>query len=339
MSNPTNFLFGKNKGGKKPPVPASSGQSTSFAGNQQNTPSKRLRNPDDEDNQHQNKRVDDKNTPESKMRNLESGEQKALTDNELTSVTSQLFDDGTATTYAAAAKKPQVDPQLVVYFHRTDQRREPCQKVDFDSFMKAILEKIASDSNIMNILQLDWSGYSMGRGIIACLNEKSIKYLKVEASKFTVTKKSGEVNKFRIWSKREFGSRDIFSGMLFGKTFTEQKGLDVLRWVLTINGLREHKPTLIMYQKIKDGRGIFLKIEADSALTEALIKKGLILQAGICRLRLDHKHVEAIAESGADLDEDLLEEEEEEKNSSTAASAAATSKSIAESGSTNVEKL
>ena len=70
-----------------------------------------------------------------------------------------------------------------------------------------------------------------------------------------------------------------------------------------------------------------------------MIKKGLILQAGICRLRLDHKHVEVVAESGSDLDEDLLEEEEEVKNTPTAASAAATSKSTAESGSTNVEKL
>ena len=57
-------MFGKKGGNKKPPIPATNEQTTSFTGNQQNTPSKRVRNNDDDDNQHKNKRVDNKNTPE-----------------------------------------------------------------------------------------------------------------------------------------------------------------------------------------------------------------------------------------------------------------------------------
>ena len=48
-----------------------------------------------------------------------------------------------------------------------------------------------------------------------------------------------------------------------------------------------------MFQKHPKQKGVFLKFEtSDIKLKEALLNKGLQLRAGICLLKLHHKHVE-----------------------------------------------
>ena len=299
------FLTGKkkNKGANRPPAPDSLNQTTSSnAGNQNNTPLKRGRDFDDGDGHQTNKKVDTKSTPEKRRAaavamGLKESDLADCTDEELSNMVEEIQIDGKATTYAAtAAKKVTSDPNLVVYFHKGYERREPCKKADFDNFLKHILEVIGYNSKACDLVLMDWSGYGMGRGVIACLDVPTINFLKEEAKKFTVTLKNGDKIGFKIWTKKEFGSRDIFSGFLHGKTYGDQKGLDVLRWIFQINGLRDAKPILIMYQKHPKGKGVFLKFEADFELKEALLNKSLVLRAGICLLKLNHKHVEGEAD-------------------------------------------
>ena len=151
----------KNKKGGNSPAPGSSNQFTSSnAGNvTKNTPSKRSRTDDDDEHQ-KNKRVDTKTTPDkAKMAaaaaaaGLEEDELAGLTDDEISRKIQDIHLEGSATTYAAATKKQMVDPHLVIYFHRTHQRREPCSKADFDKFMESILEKIGYDKNVYGLGQ------------------------------------------------------------------------------------------------------------------------------------------------------------------------------------------
>ena len=154
QKTPSNFykLFGKSKikGANKAPASGSSNQSTSSnAGNfLNNTPSKRGRNDDDNEDHQDQKRVDTKPTPDKMAAAAASGigadGSGGLTDEELSFMTEDIHLDGAATTYAAATKKQLVDPNLVVYFHKTDQKREPCQKGSFDKFMDLVLETMRS---------------------------------------------------------------------------------------------------------------------------------------------------------------------------------------------------
>ena len=334
-SSDLSFLSGKRnkKGANNAPAPGSSDQTTSNAGNQsKNTPLKRGRiNDDDNVDLQDNKRVDNKTTPDkSKMAaaaaasGLSEEELSGLTDDEISRMTEDIHLEGAATTYAAVTKKKQIiDPNLVVYFHRTHQKREPCQKADFDKFMDRVLEVIGYDKKIMELANLDWSGYGFGRGVIATCDQPTIGFLKDEAKKFTVTNINGVKTEFRVWTKREFGHRDIFQGFLHGKTYGDKNGIEILRWIFQINGLQAFKPMLILYQRHRQAKGVFLKFEAsETELKDALLAKNLVLKAGICKLRLSYKHVEGEPESA---EEQPMEQQQESSSTSANVPVAAVS--------------
>ena len=236
--------------------------------------------------ENERKKIDSKQIPSMESQHLEN-ELSDLDESELSECIGSM--DLGVTSYAGAASKPKIDTTLVVYFHKSEIRREPVQKAHFDEFMQKILAELSESQELIAKINIDWSSYSMGRGIIACLDHETISYVKSKAKNFCL--KSNNDLKFRVWTKNEFGDRDIFEGFLHGHAWKEKKGLEVLRWILSINGLKQSKPSLILYKKHE--KGVFLRFEADSALTSALKNKSLRLKAGICVLRLKHKHLQA----------------------------------------------
>ena len=62
----------------------------------------------------------------------------------------------------------------------------------------------------MDLVNLDWSGYGYGRGVIAACDQKTIGFLQEEAEKFTTTNSKGEKFEFKIWTKSMVGPRHIF---------------------------------------------------------------------------------------------------------------------------------
>ena len=244
-----------------------------------------------------------------------------ISDEEISKMAEDITLEGAATTYAAAAKKQLVDPNLVVYFHRTHERREPCHKGSFDKFMEFVLNEVGYDKKLTETVNLNWSGYGYGRGVIAAFDEPTIAILKEMAKKYTEKTEKGVEIVFKIWTRSEFGHRHLMSGFLHGRAYCSKKGNDILKWIFQINGLHEFKPMLIMYEKHPQQKGVFIKIEVCDQTKDAILKKNLVLRAGICVLRLNYKFIQGEAESAEKLDNEM-EQDTEKVNADKAAATA-----------------
>ena len=211
-----------------------------------------------------------------------------LTEKELSEHIVQVSskDNNIAVSYAAAASKPKFDLPNLVYFQKGIKHREPVQKAHYDAFMKALLESImklpAEQSANINI---DWHGYGLGRGVIACLNPVSANFVKQIASGFSI----GDL-KFRAWSKNEIEKREIFSGLLTGVPWKERKPLDTVKWIFHRNGLKNYSFHLLSYKKAPEG--VFFRFEASRELSLALRRLNYVLNAGISNVRLEHKNAD-----------------------------------------------
>ena len=124
---------------------------------------------------------------------------------------------------------------------------------------------------------------------------------------------------------RTFGARNPNK-----KIYGDKKGINILKWILQINGMQAWRPLLILYQRHREGKGVFLKFEAlDNDLKDAILAKNLVLRAGICKLRLTYKLAEEDPESAV---QQPMEEQKPESDSTPANSESAGS---AEKCSTN----
>ena len=261
-----------------------------------------------QDGSNPGKKLNDKMSPkkssnEDDVSNVESN----LTEKELSQhiVQVSLRENNTAVSYAAAASKPKFDLPNLVYFQKGIKHREPVQKVHYDAFMKTLLEVIMKlpEEQSANI-NIDWHGYGLGRGVIACLNPVSANFVKQIASGFSI----GDL-KFRAWSKNEFGNREIFSGLLSGILWKERKPLDTVKWIFHRNGLKNHAFHLLSYKKTSEG--VLFRFEASKELSLALRQLNYVLNAGILNVRLEHKNADS---SPTNLPEKALNLEQEGKN-------------------------
>ncbi|MCP3928584.1 MAG: hypothetical protein GY705_05725 [Bacteroidetes bacterium] len=238
------------------------------------------------------KKLDDRETPTKSSAESDDSEcesiQTNLTEKELIEHVNQVsLHDDNADSYAAAAKKPKLDLPDLVYIQKGSERREPILKAHYDAFMENLLE------NIMKIptdqaanIQIDWHGWGLGRGVIACLNPQSANFVKKIASEFTIRDL-----KFRAWSKHEWGKREIFSGRLPGVTWKSRKPVETLRWIMNLNGLKNADFHLLSY--IKTPQGVLIRFESSRDLTVALRRRKFVLNAGIAKLRLECKNAES----------------------------------------------
>ena len=185
--------------------------------------------------------------------------------------------------YVGAAKKPKLDLPDLVYIQKGTERREPIQKLHYDSFIEYLLNTIMEmkvDEGAK--VDIDWHGWGLGRGIVACLNPETATFVKEVASSFKINGLS-----FKAWRKTEFGSRTIFTGRLAGVTWQKRKPLDTIKWIFNLNGLKNLEFCLISY--LATPQGVLLRFESSEELTKALAKRGFTLNAGIAKLRLEKK--------------------------------------------------
>ena len=208
---------------------------------------------------------------------IEHVEQVSLNDN----------DDEAVANYAGAAKKPKLDLPDLVYIQKGTERREPIQKAHFDAFIDDLLQNIMKlPSEQSSLIEIDWHGWGLGRGVIACLNPKSASYVKKIASDFSIRDL-----KFRAWSKNEFGKREIFSGRLPGVTWKSRKPLETVKWIFNFNGLKNADFHLLSY--IKTPQGVIIRFESSRDLTLALRRRKYVLNVGIAKLRLECRNAES----------------------------------------------
>ena len=275
-------------------------------------PTKRVRD-DSQDESNPGKKLDNKDSP---MKSAPTGSDTTvedevgnLTEEEMITQITQVNLNDEAATYAGAAKRPRVNLPDLLYIQKGTERREPIQKVHYDAFIEYLLESIFNmKAEESAKVQIDWHGWGLGRGIVACLTPETASFVKEVASSF---KFNGLL--FKAWGKNEFGSRVLFSGRLAGLCWQKRKPLDTVKWIFNMNGLKNLEFYLISY--IKTPQGVLLRFEASRELQLALAACGFTLNAGIAKLKLEKKVInssfelsEAINLENADGDNSLPNE-------------------------------
>ena len=186
-------------------------------------------------------------------------------------------------TYSGVTKRPKLDLPDLVYIQKGTERREPIQKAHYDLFIDYLLENIFKlKADECAKVDIDWHGWGLGRGIVACQNPETAAFVKEVASSFKINGLS-----FKAWAKTEFGSRIIFSGRLAGICWQKRKPLETIKWIFNLNGLKNFEFYLISY--LKTPQGILLRFEASKELDGALATRQYILNAGIAKLKLEKK--------------------------------------------------
>ena len=205
------------------------------------------------------------------------------------------------TTYASvagsASETPMVDKKNVLYVQNGNIRREPITKALFGAFMawlqstiveiseRPMIVELDPDDNLLWVPDLAWSSHHLGRGIVACNDEKTTAWVKTQAESF-----NSEGKTIRAWSRNEFGCQTVYQGFLHSTAWLDKKwtGPKVCAWIFKINNLKDTgKYQVMLFKKVTNG--VFLRFEADKTLEEALDKTNYSLKAGICRLVLSKK--------------------------------------------------
>ena len=189
-----------------------------------------------------------------------------------------------SSSYAGAASKPKVDMKNLVYIQKGRERREPIPKGLFLAFMSRLHYNMWNlPEEEFNKINIDWSDHHLGRGLVACMDEETTAYVKVQADTF-----QQEGDFVRGWLRNEFGIQNTYQGFLHNEIWGNYRGPAAVSWILKKNGLNDHgKFQLISYQKHKSG--VFVRFEADAELSNAIDNHGLVLRAGICRVILKKK--------------------------------------------------
>ena len=249
-------------------------------------PSKRAREDSKGDTNPEKKLELDKNdslktaAPSGSKNEVEIGN---LTEEELITQVESVTLDDVDDSYAGATKKSRLNLPNLVYIQKGRHKREPIQKLHYDAFIDYLLDHIME----MKVDQcakvnIDWHGWGLGRGLVACLNTETASFVKEVASKFTINGLS-----FRAWLKTEFGTRIIYFGRLAGTCWQKRKPIDTIKWILNVNGLKNFEFYLISW--LKTPQGVLLRFEASRELNVALATRKHILNAGIAKLKLEKK--------------------------------------------------
>ena len=189
-------------------------------------------------------------------------------------------------TYAAAAKKPAINYKWLIYLQKGKERREPIAKPLFLTFMSNLQSRMWKLPKVeFDMINLDWSDFHLGRGLIACMDENSATFVKAEAEAFNF-----EGQTVRAWLKDEFGTLTTYQAFLHNEVWGDIRGPQAIGWILEKNSLLDKgKFQVISYQRRK--KGVFCRFEASDSLEKAIDEHGHTLRAGICRVVLKKKKV------------------------------------------------
>ena len=187
-------------------------------------------------------------------------------------------------TYAEAASKKKIVYQHLTYLQKGQQRREPITKALFLTFMSSLQSIMWKMPKLeFDCINIDWSDHHLGRGLIACMDESSSRFVKKQAEVFNF-----EGQTVRAWLKDEFGTTNSYQTFLHNEVWIDIRGPQALGWILEKNGLlNKGKFQVISYKKQK--KGVFMRFEADDELAKAIDGHGHSLRAGICRVVLKKK--------------------------------------------------
>ena len=101
-----------------------------------------------------------------------------------------------------------------------------------------------------------------------------------------------EDTKFKGWLKDEYsqsarnGASDIFTGFLQGAIWLKKEPNDAMKWLFKSSKI-EANFNVLEYKKSE--KGVMVTIETFKETTEAIIKRGNVLKAPMCKVTLIKK--------------------------------------------------
>ena len=218
-----------------------------------------------------------------------------LTEEEIITQVESVTLDDVDDSYAGATKKVRLNLPNLIYIQKGRHHREPIQKLHYDAFIDNLLDHIMEMKvDQFAKINIDWHGWGLGRGIVACLDPETAAFVKACASKFTINGLS-----FRGWLKTEFGTRIIYSGRLAGTCWQKRKPIDTINWIFNVNGLKKLDFYLISW--LKTPQGVLLRFEASKELDFALATRKHILNAGIAKIKLEKKIINSTSFDSQDV--------------------------------------
>ena len=187
-------------------------------------------------------------------------------------------------TYADAVSKKKIVYKYLTYVQKGHKRRDPITKALFLTFMSSLQSGIwKMPKPEFDRINIDWSDHHLGRGLIACTDEFTSRFIKERAEAFIF-----EGQTVRAWLKDEFGKTNIYQTFLHNEVWFHIRGAQALGWILEKNGLLgKGQFQVICYKRQKNG--VFCRFEASDDLAMAIDAHGHSLRAGICRVVLKKK--------------------------------------------------
>ena len=220
-----------------------------------------------------------------------------LTEKELAENVDRVHLECSDGSYAGAVKQTKLDVPYLVYFQKSIERREPVTRAQYEALITKLLNDLMDKVNVETAfnVNIDWHGFGLGRGLIACADQSTADQIKNFISNFKI----GETQ-FRGWLKDEFGDRIIGKGFLSGKPWADRNAVDAMKWIFKLNKIQEPKFQLVAWTatKGKDNivNGVHVRFECkDENLATQICKiqneskKGL--KAGLCRFYVTLKKV------------------------------------------------
>ena len=187
-------------------------------------------------------------------------------------------------TYADAVSKKKIVYKYLTYVQKGRERRDPITKALFLTFMSSLQSGIwKMPKPEFDRINIDWSDHHLGRGLIACTDEFTSRFIKERAEAFIF-----EGQTVRAWLKDEFGITNIYQTFLHNEVWFDIRGAQALGWILEKNGLLgKGQFQVICYKRQRNG--VFCRFEASDDLAMAIDAHGHSLRAGICRVVLKKK--------------------------------------------------
>ena len=194
--------------------------------------------------------------------------------------------------YAGAVKRAKLDIPFLVYLQKGQAKRDPIARSHYEAFIEFLLNGIM-DLPVENAatIKIDWHGFGLGRGIIACLDQVTADAVKLAISNFKV----GDL-KFRGWLKNEFGARKVFTGFLMGAAWKKKNHVDTIKWIFRLNNIPNANFHLVSWTDTPTG--VLVRFEANDELVERIKALNLRLKAGICTLKLKLKEFQGESSDG-----------------------------------------
>ena len=187
-------------------------------------------------------------------------------------------------TYAEFVSKKKIVYKYLTYVQKGRERRDPITKALFLTFMSSLQSGIwKMPKPEFDRINIDWSDHHLGRGLIACTDEFTSRFIKERAEAFIF-----EGQTVRAWLKDEFGKTNIYQTFLHNEVWFDIRGAQALGWILEKNGLLgKGQFQVICYKRQRNG--VFCRFEASDDLAMAIDAHGHSLRAGICRVVLKKK--------------------------------------------------